>query len=160
MAENFKNDIIRRMKKAYEESGYYEAYQVYSNVRLPYPIDHTSNRVEEAEQTFVGTMAEIKAHLEKVKAESREKHRQDLIQYDKENSEIRDVLIHLAAEDALPSDVAKNEEFINAAWYYALSEDEPYNWASEYSEFWETFQKCTDAISKVNKEKFNKNLTN
>lgn len=160
MAENFKNDIIKRMKKAYEESGYYEAYQVYSNVRLPYPIDHTSNRVKDAERTFVGTMAEIKAHLEKVKAESREKHRQDLIQYDKENSEIRDVLIHLAAEDALPSDVAKNEEFINAAGYYALSEDEPYNWASEYSEFWETFQKCTEAISEVNKEKFNKNLTN
>ena len=146
MAENFKNDIIRRMKKAYEESGYYEAYQVYSNVRLPYPIDHTSNRVEEAEQTFVGTMTEIKVHLEKVKAESREKHRQDLIQYDKENSEIRDVLLHLAAEDALPSDVAKNEEFINTVWYYALSENEPYNWASEYSEFWETFQKCTNAL--------------
>ena len=116
--------------------------------------------VEEAEQTFVGTMAEIKAHLEKIKAESKEKHRQDLTQYNKENSEIRDVLIHLAAEDALPDNVAKNEEFIKATWYYALSEDEPYNWNSEYSEFWEVFQKGMEAISEVNKEKFNKNLTN
>lgn len=146
MAGNCKNDIIRRMKKAYEESGYYEAYQVYSNIRLPYPIDHISNLVKDAERTFVGTMAEIKAHLEKVKAEGKEQHKQDLLQYDKENSEIRDVLIHLAAEEALPSDVAKNEEFIKAVWYYALSENEPYNWASEYSEFWETFQKCTDAL--------------
>ena len=139
------------MRKAFEESGYYEAYQVYNTNRLPYPTDNTKNLVEEAEQTFVGTMAEIKAHLEKIKAESKEKHRQDLTQYSKENSEIRDVLIHLAAEDALPDIVAKNEEFIKATWYYALSKDEPYNWNSEYSEFWEVFQKGMKAISKVNK---------
>lgn len=146
MAENYKNDIINTMKKAFEESGYYEAYQVYNTVRLPYPTDNTKNLVEEAEQTFVGTMAEIKAHLEKIKAESKEKHRQDLTQYNKENSEIRDVLIHFAAEDALPNSAAKNEEFIKATWYYALSEDEPYNWNSEYSEFWEVFQKGMDAL--------------
>lgn len=146
MAENYKNNIISAMRKAFEESGYYEAYQVYNTNRLPFPTDNTKKLVEEAERTFVGTMAEIKAHLEKIKAESKEKHRQDLIQYDKENSEIRDVLIHLAAEDALPSDVAKNEEFIKATWYYALSEDEPYNWNSEYSEFWEVFQKGMDAL--------------
>ena len=75
----------------------------------------------------------------------------NLTQYNKENSEIRDVLIHLAAEDALPDNVAKNEEFIKAIWYYALSEDEPYNWNSEYSEFWEVFQKGMKAISEVNK---------
>lgn len=146
MAENYKNNIISAMRKAFEESGYYEAYQVYNTNRLPFPTDNTKKLVEEVERTFVGTMAEIKAHLEKIKAESKEKHRQDLIQYDKENSEIRDVLIHLAAEDALPSDVAKNEEFIKATWYYALSEDEPYNWNSEYSEFWEVFQKGMDAL--------------
>lgn len=146
MTENYKNDIINAMKKAFEESGYYGAYQVYNTVRLPFPTDNTEKIVEEAEQTFVGTMAEIKAHLEKIKAESREKHRQDLTQRNKENSEIRDVLIHLAAEDALPDNVAKNEEFIKATWYYALSEDEPYNWASEYSEFWEAFQKGMDAL--------------
>ncbi len=129
-------------------------------MRLPYPTDNTKNLVEEAEQTFVGTMTEIKAHLEKIKAESKEKHRQDLTQYNKENSEIRDVFIHLAAEDALPDNVAKNEEFIKATTYYALSKDEPYNWNSEYSEFWEVFQKGMEAISEVNKEKFNKNLTN
>ena len=160
MAENYKNDIIKDMRKAYEESGYYEAYQVYSTVRLPYPTDHTSSLVEDAERTFVGTMAEIKAHIEKIKAEGREQHKQDLLQYNRENSEIRDVLIRLAAEDALPSDVAKNEDFIKATWYYALSEDEPYNWASEYSEFWEVFQKGMQAISEVNKEKFNKSLAN
>lgn len=160
MAENYKNDIINTMKKVFKESGYYEAYQVYNTVRLPYPTDNTKKIVEEAEQTFVGTMAEIKVHLEKIKAESKEKHRQDLTQYNKENSEIRDILIHLAAEDALPDNVARNEEFIKATWYYALSENEPYNWNSEYSEFWEVFQKGMEAISEVNKEKFNKNLTN
>lgn len=146
MAENCKNDIISAMKKAFEESGYYAAYQVYNTVRLPFPVDNTKKLVEEAERTFVGTMAEIKVHLEKVKAEGREKHRQDLTQYNKENSEIRDVLIYLAAEDALPDNVARNEEFIKAIWYYALSEDEPYNWNSEYSEFWEVFQKGMDAL--------------
>ena len=146
MAENRKNDIISAMRKAFEESGYYAAYQVYNTSRLPFPTDNTKKLVEEAERTFVGTMAEIKAHLEKVKAEGREKHRQDLIQYNKENSEIRNALIHLAAEDALPDNVAKNEEFIKATWYYVLSEDEPYNWNSEYSEFWEVFQKGMDAL--------------
>ena len=146
MTENCKNDIISAMRKAFEESGYYASYQVYNTVRLPFPADNTKKLVEEAEQIFVGTMAEIKAHLEKVKAEGREKHRQDLIQYYKENSEIRDVLIHLAAEDALLDNVAKNEEFIKATWYYALSEDEPYNWNSEYSDFWEVFQKGMDAL--------------
>ena len=146
MAENHRNDIISAMRKAFEESGYYAAYQVYNTNRLPFPTDNTKKLVEEAERTFVGTMAEIKAHLEKVKAEGREKHRQDLIQYNKENSKIRDALIHLAAEDALPDNVAKNEEFIKATWYYALSEDEPYNWNSEYSEFWEVFQKGMDAL--------------
>lgn len=146
MTENYKNDIINAMKKAFEESGYYGVYQVYNTVRLPFPTDNTKKIVEEAEQTFVGTMAEIKAHLEKIKAESREKHRQDLIQYNKEHSEIRDALIHLAAEDVLPDNVAKNEEFIKATTYYALSEDEPYNWNSEYSEFWEVFQKGMDAL--------------
>ena len=160
MAENYKNDIISAMRKAFEESGYYAAYQVYNTVRLPYPADNTKKLVEEAERTFVGTMAEIKAHLEKIKAVSNEKHMQDLTQYNKESSEIRDILIHLAAEDALPDNVAKNEEFIKATWYYALSEDEPYNWNSEYSEFWEVFQKGMKAISEVNKEKFNKNLAN
>ena len=160
MAENYKNDIINAMRKAFEESGYYEAYQVYNTNRLPYLTNNTKKIVEEAEQTFVGTMAEIKAHLEKIKAISNEKHMQDLTQYNRENSEIRDVLIHLAAEDTLPDNVAKNEEFIKATQYYALSEDEPYNWNSEYSEFWEVFQKGMEAISEVNKEKFNKKLTN
>ena len=146
MAENYKNDIISAMRKAFEESGYYEAYQVYNTNRLPYPTDNTKKLVEEAERTFVGTMAEIKTHLEKVKAVSNEKHMQDLTRYNKENSEIRSVLIHLAAVDALPDNVAKNEEFIKATTYYALSEDEPYNWNSEYSEFWEVFQKGMDAL--------------
>ena len=146
MTENCKNDIISAMRKAFEESGYYEAYQVYNTVRLPYPTDNTKKLIEDAERTFVGTMAEIKAYLEKVKAEGREKHRQDLTQYNKENSEIRDVLIHLAAEDALPNNVGKNEEFIKATQYYTLSKDEPYNWNSEYSEFWEVFQKGIEAL--------------
>lgn len=139
-------NIIDGMKKTYSESGYYEAYQVYNTVSLPYPTDNTLALVEVAKQTFVGTMAEIEAYLEKIKAESREKHKQDLIQYNKENVEIRNALIHLAAKDALPSNVAENEEFIEATWCYALSEDEPYNWNSEYSEFWDVFQKGMNAL--------------
>ena len=139
-------NIIDGMKKAYGESGYYGAYQVYNTVRLSYPTDNTLALVEAAKQTFVGTMAEIEAHLEKIKAESREKHKQDLIQYNKENVEIRNALIHLAAKDALPSNVAENEEFIEATWYYALSEDDPFNWASEYSDFWDVFQKGMNAL--------------
>ncbi len=49
MAENYKNDIINAMRKAFEESGYYEAYQVYNTNRLPYPTDNTKKIVEEAE---------------------------------------------------------------------------------------------------------------
>lgn len=139
-------NIIDGMKKAYGESGYYGAYQVYNTVSLSYPTDNTLALVEAAKQTFVGTMAEIEAHLEKIKAESREKHKQDLIQYNKENVEIRNALIHLAAKDALPSNVAENEEFIEATWYYALSEDDPFNWASEYSDFWDVFQKGMNAL--------------
>ena len=139
-------NIINGMKKAYSESGYYGAYQVYDTVSLPYPTDNTLALVEAAKQTFVGTMAEIDAHLEKIKAESKEKHKQDLMRYNKENVEIRNALIHLAAKDALPSDVAENEEFIEATWYYALSENEPYNWASEYSDFWDVFQKGMNAL--------------
>ena len=139
-------NIIDGTKKAYGESGYYGAYQVYNTISLPYPTDNTLALVEAAKQTFVGTMAEIEAHLEKIKVESREKHKQDLMQYNKENVEIRNALIHLAAKDALPSNVAENEEFIEATQYYALSEDEPYNWNSEYSEFWEVFQKGMNAL--------------
>lgn len=139
-------NIINGMKKAYSESGYYGAYQVYDTVSLPYPTDNTLALVEAAKQTFVGTIAEIEAHLEKIKAESKEKHKQDLMRYNKENVEIRNALIHLAAKDALPSDVAENEEFIEATWYYALSENEPYNWASEYSDFWDVFQKGMNAL--------------
>ena len=63
MTENYKNDIISAMRKAFEESGYYVAYQVYNTVRLPFPADNTKKLVEEAEQTFVGTMAELKPAL-------------------------------------------------------------------------------------------------
>ena len=139
-------NIIDGMKKAYDESGYYGAYQVYNAVNLPYPTDNTLALVEAAKQTFVGTMAEIEAHLEKIKAESREKHKQDLMQYNKENAEIRNALIHLAAKDALPSNVAENEEFIEATRYYALSKDDPFDWASEYSDFWDAFQKGMNAL--------------
>ena len=139
-------NIIDGMKKAYSESGYYGAYQVYNTVSLPYPTDNTLALVEAAKQTFVGTMAEIEAHLEKIKTESREKHKQDLTQYNKENAEIRNALIHLAAKDALPSNVAENEDFIEATRYYALSEDDPFDWASEYSDFWDVFQKGMNAL--------------
>ena len=67
MTENYKNDIINAMKKAFEESGYDAAYQVYNTVRLPFPTDNTKKLVEEAEQTFVGTMAELKLILKRSK---------------------------------------------------------------------------------------------
>ena len=41
-----------------------------------------------------------------------------------------------------------NQDFIRAISYYALSEDEPYNWASEFSEFWDCYEKAQNAIKK------------
>jgi hypothetical protein len=41
-----------------------------------------------------------------------------------------------------------NQDFINAISYYALSEDEPYNWASEFSEFWDCYERAKNAIKK------------
>ena len=72
MAENYKNDIINAMKKAYEESGYYEAYQVYSKLHLPYPTDNIKSMVEAAEQTFVAKSEQVsdEAHAKVCKTDT------------------------------------------------------------------------------------------
>ena len=141
-----KNMVIRAMDEAYEESNYHKAYEVFNTIRLTYPVDQTTARVQEVEDNFVGTLKEINAEKERVKAAYKEAYRKDLMAYNEANCEIRNHLIDLAAKDALPAEAANNAEFVKATWYYALSKDEPYNWASEYSDFWDTFEAGMKAL--------------
>lgn len=144
--ETEKNKIIKAMDKAYEESGYHKAYEVFNTMNLTYPVDQTTARVQEVEDNFVGTLKEINAEKERVKAAYKGAYRKDLMAYNEATGEIRDHLIDLAAKDALPKEAADNAEFVKATWYYALSKDEPYNWASEYSEFWDAFEAGNKAL--------------
>ncbi len=144
--ETEKNMVIKTMDAAYEKSGYHKAYEVFNSMQLTYPVDQTTARIQEVEDNFVGTLKEINAEKERVKAAYKEAHRKDLMAYNEATSEIRDHLIDLAAKDALPTEVANNAEFVKATWYYALSKDEPYNWASEYSEFWDAFEAGMKAL--------------
>jgi hypothetical protein len=144
--ETEKNKIIKAMDKAYEESGYHKAYEVFNTMQLTYPVNQVNARVQEVEDNFVGTLKEINAEKERVKALYKEAYHKDLLEYNRAISDIRDHLIDLAAKDALPTEVANNAEFVKATWYYALSKDEPYNWASEYSEFWDAFEAGNNAL--------------
>jgi hypothetical protein len=144
--ETEKNMVIKTMDAAYEKSGYHKAYEVFNSMQLTYPVDQTTARIQEVEDNFVGTLKEINAEKERVKAAYKEAHRKDLMAYNEATSEIRDHLIDIAAKDALPKEVANNAEFVKATWYYALSKDEPYNWASEYSEFWDAFEAGNNAL--------------
>jgi hypothetical protein len=141
-----KNMVIRAMDEAYEESGYHKAYEVFNTMQLTYPVNQVNARVQEVEDNFVGTLKEINAEKERVKALYKEAYHKDLLEYNRAISDIRDHLIDLAAKDALPTEVANNAEFVKATWYYALSKDEPYNWASEYSDFWDTFEAGMKAL--------------
>lgn len=144
--ETEKNMVIKTMENAYEKSGYHKAYEVFNDMQLTYPVDQTTARVQEVEDNFVGTLKEINAEKERVKAAYKEAYRKDLTAYNEANREIRDHLIGLAAKDALPTEVANNADFVKATWYYALSENEPYNWSSEYSDFWDHFEAGMKAL--------------
>ena len=71
MAELTKKAIIEAMNEAYKKNGYYGACKVYEEMRLPYPADQTKELVKKVENTFVGTIAEIKAKVEETKAEAK-----------------------------------------------------------------------------------------
>jgi hypothetical protein len=144
--ETEKNEIIKTMDAAYETSGYHKAYEVFNTTQLTYPVNQADARVQEVEDNFVGTLKEINAERERVKAAYKETYHKDLVEYNRATTDIRDHLIDLAAKDALPTEVANNAEFVKATWYYALSKDEPYNWASEYSDFWDTFEAGMKAL--------------
>ena len=141
-----KDAIIRLMNDAYTEDGYHAAYKVFETVSIPYPKDNTEDWIEDTKKNFVGTYDEIQAELAHVKEKAKESYRDRLYMYNQDTAAIRDELLKLAAIDSLPREVAENEKFIKATSYYALSMDEPYNWASEYSDFWDTFEKANEAL--------------
>jgi hypothetical protein len=141
-----KDAIIRLMNDAYTEDGYHAAYKVFETVSIPYPEDNTENWIEDTKKNFVGTYDEIQAELARVKEKAKESYRDRLYMYNQDTAAIRAELLKLAAIDSLPREVAENENFIKATSYYALSMDEPYNWASEYSDFWDTFEKANEAL--------------
>ena len=141
-----KDAVISLMNDAYNESGYNAAYTVFNTVSIPFPADDVADKIEETRKTFVGTYDKIQAELDRVKEEAKKAYRDRLYQYHQDNAAIKAELIKLAAIDALPREVAENENFIKATSYYALSDDEPYNWASEYSEFWSAFEKANEAL--------------
>lgn len=82
-------------------------------MRLPYPTDQTKELVKKVENTFVGTIADIKAKVEETKAEAKKVRAVALRKFESDSKEIRDTLVHLAAIDSLPNEVATNKEFID-----------------------------------------------
>lgn len=144
-----KEDILKEMKDAFENEGYYQAYRVYNENHLKYPErNNFHKRAEEVENNFRGTLAEINAVLEKAKEEDKAEYTEKMRAYNADCVELRSKLVDYAAEEGLPSPMNVNQDFINAISYYALSEDEPYNWASEFSEFWDCYEKAQNAIKK------------
>lgn len=142
-----KEDILKRMKDAFENEGYYQAYRVYNENRLDYPErNNFHKRAEEVENNFRGTLAEINVALEKAKEEDKVEYTEKMRAYNADCVELRSKLTDYAAEEGLPSPMNTNQDFIRAISYYALSEDEPYNWASEFSEFWDCFEKAQRAL--------------
>lgn len=146
MVELTKEAIIEAMNMAYKKNGYYEACRVYKEMRLPYPGDQTKELVKKVEDTFVGTMAEIKAKVEEVKMEAKKARSAALRKFENGSMEITDTLVHLAAIDSLPNEVATNEEFINAVSNYVLDDYEYSNWPSYFAEFWNIFERGMKAL--------------
>ena len=144
-----KEDILKKMKETFENEGYHQAYRVYNENRLEYPERNSFHkRAEEVENNFRGTLAEINAALEKAKEEDKAEYTEKMRAYNADCVELRSKLVDYAAEEGLPSPMNTNRDFIRAISYYALSEDEPYNWASEFSEFWDCYEKAQNAIKK------------
>lgn len=144
-----KAEILQRMQVAYERDGYYQAYKVYDENHLDYPRkEDFHKREEDVKANFHGTLAEINAELEKAKSADAKDYKDHMGSYNHDSAELRNALIELAAYDGLPSEVGNNRDFVNAISYYVPSDDEPYNWASEFSEFWDCFEKAQAALKK------------
>lgn len=145
MAEFTKKAIIEAMNEAYKKNGYYEACKVYEEMRLPYPADQTKELVKKVEDTFVGTIAEIKAKVEETKAEAKKARAAALRKFESDSKEIYDTLIHLAVIDSLPNEVATNKEFIDAISNYVLDDYEYSNWPSYFAEFYNVYERAKEA---------------
>ena len=146
MAELTKKAIIEAMNEAYKKNGYYGACKVYEEMRLPYPADQTKELVKKVENTFVGTIAEIKAKVEETKAEAKKARTAALRKFESDSKEICDTLIHLAAIDSLPNEVATNKEFIDTISNYVLDDYEYSNWPSYFAEYWNIFERAEEAL--------------
>jgi len=144
-----KAEILQRMRVAYESDDYYHAYKVYNENQLDYPRkEDFHKREEDVKANFRGTLAEVTAEIEKAKSADAKDYKDHMWSYNHDSAELRSTLIELAAYEGLPSEVSNNRDFVNAISYYALSESEPYNWASEFSEFWDCFEKAQAALKK------------
>ena len=146
MAELTKKAIIEAMNEAYKKNGYYEACKVYEEMRLPFPADQTKELVKKVENTFVGTIAEIKAKVEETKAEAKKARTVALRKFESDSKEICDTLVHLAAIDSLPNEVATNKEFIDVISNYVLDDYEYSNWPSYFAEYWNIFERAEEAL--------------
>ena len=147
MAELTKKAIIEAMNEAYKKNGYYGACKVYEEMRLPYPADQTKELVKKVEDTFVGTIAEIKAKVEETKAEAKKARAVALRKFESDSKEICDTLIHLAAIDSLPNEVATNKKVIDAINCNFVLRDYDYsNWSSYLAECWNVFERIEEAL--------------
>ena len=146
MAELTKKAIIEAMNEAYKKNGYYGACKVYEEMRLLYPADQTKELVKKVENTFVGTIADIKAKVEETKAEAKKARTVALRKFESDSKEICDTLVHLAAIDSLPNEVATNKEFIDAISNYVLDDYEYSNWPSYFAEYWNIFERAEEAL--------------
>ena len=143
-----KDELIKKMRDAFERDGYYKAYKVTEEYQLKYPNSEDFHSHEnDVTNNFRGTLSEINEELAKAKKQDKEEYQSALHAYNTGSSEIRDVLVELAAKDGLPDVVSSNKKFIDNIAYYALNEfSEAYNWASNFSEFWEYFVRGTEAL--------------
>lgn len=146
MAEITKEKIIKAMNEAYKKSGYFEACRIYKEMRLPYPKDQIEELVKKVEDTFVGTMAEIKAKVEETKAEAKKARAAALRKFERDSMEINEMLVYLAAIDSLPNEVATKKEFINIAKNHALDNCKYSNWPSYLAEFYNVYEQCKKAL--------------
>lgn len=146
MAEITKEKIIKAMNEAYKKSGYFEVCRIYKEMRLPYPKDQIAELVKKVEDTFVGTMAEIKAKVEETKAEAKKARTAALRKFERDSMEINETLVYLAAIDSLPNEVATNKKFIDAISNYVLRDYDYSNWPSYFAEYYNIYEKSKEAL--------------
>lgn len=146
MAEITKEKIIKAMNEAYKKSGYFEVCRIYKEMHLPYPKNQIAEQVKKVEDTFVGTMAEIKAKVEETKAEAKKARTAALRKFERDSMEINETLVYLAAIDSLPNEVATNKKFIDAISNYVLRDYDYFNWPSYFAEYYNIYEKSKEAL--------------